>query len=322
MKQFEIEVKSEFDSVKPKNYLKKILDVNYNQLIKAIKNKRISLNGKKIKEDSILRRGDIIAVWDASIQLRKNITIDKYNSSKQLGKTMPVEMKDLNIEILFEHKDFLVLNKRAGVVVQGAYDNDESLSKHLRYLEHNFSQFSHLHHVHRLDKDTTGCLLIGNGTQQIRELNALFQQSAISKQYLAICSGHFENKEDTIELKLRRNEEEKLPKVIVDDVGKTTKLKYRVVEEFEKNDEQLSLVEIELITGFMHQIRVTMHHLNHPIVGDVMYSNERVNEVFSSIILRQLLHAYKLEFKWGEEDIVVTAELPEDFKKIMITNNN
>lgn len=312
MKQFEITITKEFSGVKPKNFLKKTLDVNYNQLIKAITNKRISLNGKKIKEDSILQEGDIIAVWDSSIKLRKDF------SQKNIEQG-DIEQKNLGIETIYTHKDFIILNKTPGVVVQGAYDNALSLSKHLRYLESKHSTFEKLHHAHRLDKDTSGCLLIGNGTSNIRDLNTLFQKGAITKTYLALCTGIFERKEDFVELYLSRNEEGKLPKVIVTDEkrGKKTQLRYKVIKEFEFEEEDLSLVEVELITGFMHQIRVTLHHLGHPIIGDTMYVNERVNEKFSSIVSRQLLHSYKIAFEWKGEKIEVEAALGGDFKQFL-----
>lgn len=310
MKQFEIIISNEYAGVKPKNFLKKSLDVNYNQLIKAIKNKRISLNGKKIKEDSILQEGDVIAIWDSSIKQRNE-------SSKSSITNSDIEAKDLGMKTLFAHDDFLVLDKKAGVVVQGAYDNSESLSKHLRYLESTNSSYEKLHHVHRLDKDTTGCLLIGNKTQNIRELNSLFQKGNITKIYTAICCGSFQKKEDEITLNLARNEEGKLPKVIVSNNGKETKLIYKVIDEITINDEILSVVEIQLITGFMHQIRVTMQYLNHPILGDTMYCNNRLNEKFSNEISRQLLHSSKIEFDWRGENIKVEAEMPKNFKQFL-----
>ena len=108
----------------------------------------------------------------------------------------------------------------------------------------------------------------------------------LTKIYTAICSGSFDKKEDTITLNLMRNEPNRLPKVIVNHQGKPTKLKYRVVKEIEIKNQILSIVEVDLITGFMHQIRVTLNHLKHPIVGDLMYKNERVNEVFSKDVKR------------------------------------
>lgn len=305
---FEITITRNEAGVKPKNFLKKKLNVNYNQLIKAIKNKRITLNKKKIKEDDTLQENDIIKVWDEKITLRDN-------STKQLDKK---DIENLHLKILHKTEDFLILDKKPGVVVQGAYDNDLSLSKHLRYLEFENHLDAHsLFHVHRLDKDTSGCLVIGNGKVNIRELNTLFQKKNITKIYSAICAGHFKEKEKTIELDMSKNDEGKLPKVIVKKGGKPTKLKYKVIKEFEIEHQRLSLVEIELITGFMHQIRVTMHHLNHSIVGDKMYSNLRVNEQFSKDIKRQLLHASNVKFTYNGEKVDVKSQYPKDFKILL-----
>lgn len=305
---FEITITKNEAGVKPKNFLKKKLDVNYNQLIKAIKNKRITLNKKKIKEDDTLKENDIIKVWDESISLRKD-------TQKLVDKK---DMKNLQIKTLLEHKDFIVLDKIEGVVVQGAYDNDLSLSKHLRYLEFEKHLDPHsLFHVHRLDKDTTGCLVIGNGKINIRDLNSLFQKKEVKKIYSAICCGHFKQKEQTINLNLMRNENGKLPKVIVHNNGKPTKLKYKVIKEFEKNNQRLSLIEIELITGFMHQIRVTLNHLGNPILGDKMYCNLRANEVFEKKVSSQLLHASSIEFNWKNKQIKIESHYPKEFKELL-----
>lgn len=305
---FEITVTNQESGVKPKNFLKKTLDVNYNQLIKAIKNKRITLNKKKIKEDDILKTNDIVKIWDDSISLRK----------KKSNEVFKKDVENLHLPIIKQTTDFLILDKKPGVVVQGAYHNELSLSKHLRYLEQQQKIPSNsLFHVHRLDKDTSGCLIIGNGQENIREFNRMFQEKKITKIYTAICSGWFDKKEGTINLNLKRNSPNTLPKVIVHSNGKPSKLKYNVIKEFEKNNQRLSLVEIELITGFMHQIRVSLHHLKHPILGDTMYSNVRINDEFKEIVKRQLLHASKIEFMWKNEKILVKSNFPTDFLELL-----
>ena len=305
---FEITITPNDNGIKPKNFLKKALDVNYNQLLKALKNKRITQNGKKIKEDSILESGDIIKVWDDSIKLRK---IEKKEIKKE-------DIKNLKMKTLFKHEDFLVLDKLSGVIVQGAFDNTLSLSKHLRFLEQKENlEIDSLFHVHRLDKDTSGCLVIGYGKENIRKLNECFQQKKVTKIYSAICCGWPKKKEDSITLNLDRNKPNTLPKVIMSKTGKPTKLKYKVIKEFEVNDERLSLIEIELITGFMHQIRVTLNHLGHAILGDEMYANTRINESFKNSVNRQLLHASSVELIWENKKIKVESELPLDFKEIL-----
>ena len=302
---YEIIVTKEFDGVKPKNYLKKYIDLPYFQLFKFLKEKRITLNGKKIKDDSILREGDVIKVWLDSIKLR--------NSPIQVR-----EKENLNIPILFENENLMILNKLPGVVVQGAQDNELSLSKHLAYLKqknNDVGEFEYFH-AHRIDKDTSGCLVVGKTRTALRELNEIFASRDVKKVYLCLCKGSFIETQGEIEVYLKRNEQGVNEKVSVfknEVIGsKRTFSKYKVLEEIDFDNEIFSLVEVEIETGFMHQIRVHMKYLGHPIIGDKMYGNSYVNNLFSNKLNRQFLHAESVEFDFNGETISVKASLTKD----------
>ncbi len=293
---YEIIVTSEFDSVKPKNFLKKKLDLPYNKLFKYIKEKRITLNGKKIKEESILKKGDVIKVWLDEIKLRQETRVQR-------------ESRNLKIDTIFENDDFLVLNKPSGIIVQGAQDNQTSLSLHLSYLKNknkDLSSFDYFH-VHRIDKDTSGILVAAKTPVALRDLNEIFRDRTITKTYLALCCGEFQNKTGEIKLKLQRNEQGLREKVIEQNKSiksewvKDSHSIYRVIDEYKYNNETFSLVEIEIKTGVMHQIRVHMKHLGNPIVGDRMYGKMFVNKEFENILPRQFLHASSVKFEYKKK---------------------
>ncbi|MFW5704394.1 MAG: RluA family pseudouridine synthase [Nanoarchaeota archaeon] len=293
----ELIITKEFAGVKPKNFLSKRVDVPFYMLSKLLKEKRITINGKKIKQDTVFEEGDVIKLWPKDMAFK---TLEKKQN----------DSKDLGIEIIFENEDFLVLNKPAGVIVQGAQDNQTSLSLHLAFLKEKNNDNSDCEyiHVHRLDKDTSGVLVVGKTAPAVRELNHIFKSREIVKKYVAIVCGRPKKDEGKVELFLKRNPEGSRQKVGIgsEKDGKKTISLYRVLKTFTKNDEQLSLVEIDLKTGFMHQIRVHMKFLGCPILGDFMYGNSLVNQKFN--LNRQLLHAKSIEFNGKKFE----AELPKD----------
>ena len=299
--------------MKTKNFLKKRIDLPFNSLIKHIKNKRITLNGKKIKEESILREGDIIKVWLDEIKLRE---VKKNFVSK----------KDLGIDVIFENEDFLVLNKLAGIVVQGAQEDEESLSLHLAYLKDknkDTSDFEYFH-VHRIDKDTSGILVCAKNRVALRELNKIFRLRDVVKKYLCLSVGSFNKDSGEIKLKLQRNPSESREKVSVNkgEIGnfewvKNSISKYRVLKEFMFNSETYSLVEVEIETGVTHQIRVQMKYLNHPIVGDKMYGNSFVNDQFKDILNRHFLHASIIEFEYNGKKYSFEAPFTSDLENCL-----
>lgn len=236
------------------------------------------------------------------------------------------EAKDLKMKTLFENEDFLALNKNSGVVVQGAQDNEESLSYHLAFLKQTAKQKmqERYFHVHRLDKETSGVLIIAKNSIALRELNALFREGEVVKKYVCLCVGRFEKKEGTIELRLERTEEGSRQKVRVSQQhGKKTRSAYKVLKEYEYEHENFSLVEVRLFSGFTHQIRVHMAHLRHPIVGDSMYGKHFINEQFKKddkgreLLTRQFLHAKSISFPYKGKEYTIEADLSEDLKKTL-----
>lgn len=307
---FEITITADYDGVKPKNFLTKNIDIPFYKLPKLLKDKRITINGKKIKQDTIFREGDVIKVWPNDLQPREK----KLNFK---------EKKDLGMDVIFEDNDLLVLNKLPNVVVQGAQHNDMSLSLHLAYYQDKIKDFSDFEffHVHRLDKDTSGVLVIAKNRIALRDLNQLFRTKQIKKKYIALVYGTLEEKTGQIDVFMKRNEQgirEKMSICNENDLDSKKSISiYKVLKEFEYKSENVSLVEIEIKTGITHQIRVHMKFLGCPIVGDKMYGNTQINSTFSSILKRQFLHAREISFNYKNEDFKFIAEYTQDLQNCL-----
>ncbi len=305
---YEIKIEDEFNGVKPKNYLKKRLDIPFNSLIKFLKEKRITLNGKKIKDDSTLKTGDIIKVWLDTIKLRE----EQY---------VPQERKNLHIDTIFEDQDLLVLNKPSNIIVQGSQDNQNSLSLHLAFLKHKNSDTTPFNyfHVHRIDKNTSGILVCAKNKTSLRDLNQAFRERNVIKKYLCLCEGSFTKTSGEIKVNLQRNPQDQREKVSVVNANKNkaewvkqSHSNYKVLEEYQYNNTIFSLVEVEIKTGVMHQIRVHMKHIGHPIVGDTMYGKSVINRELEPILKRQFLHATSIEFEYKNQRHKFEAPLLDD----------
>jgi 23S rRNA pseudouridine1911/1915/1917 synthase len=162
--------------------------------------------------------------------------------------------------------------------------------------------------VHRLDKETSGCLVVAKNDVAHRELSKQFTERTVEKIYLALVAGKLRNETGVIENKIGRHPVHRQRMSVSSPGGRAAKTEYRVL----RSSEQASLVECKLHSGRTHQIRVHLHHLGNPVLGDKVYAPK-----FASDFPRQMLHAWKLGFhhprsgEWKSFE----APLPEDFKE-------
>jgi len=314
---FEINITQEFDGLKPKNFLKKRLNCPYFKIPKHIKNKRITINGKKIKDDTILREEDIIKVWLNELKM-PNLKIQKREEKKD--EIVPI---DLKIPIIYEDENLYVFNKPAGISVQGGMKSEERLINHLRFLKIkncDNSDFDYFH-GHRLDKETSGALVVAKNRIAIRELNKIFKEREVKKKYVCLVVGKPKKNKGKVEILLERTEEGIREKVRIAKT-KTKESKnsislYKVLKTVKYNGEIFSLIEIEIKTGITHQIRVHMKYLGCPIVGDKMYGNSNTNLMFKKVLDRQFLHAKELEFNFLGKKYKFDAPLLKDLKNTL-----
>lgn len=266
-----------------RSYIEKLIDSG-NVLVNS---KILNKNGKKLKV------GDKVLV---------NIPFEE---------ELDILPENIDLDIVYECEDFLIINKSYDMVVHPAYGNNiGTLVNALVYYTNNLSSVNGYIRpgiVHRLDKDTSGLLIVAKNNYAHSQLASMFIDKTIHKTYLCIVKGNFseENLEGRIENIIGRDSKDRKRMAVVKKNGKLAISTYKVIEQVEN----YSLVEVNIETGRTHQIRVHMKSINHPILGDSIYSSRDKN------VSRQMLHAYKLEFlnPLDNKNYVFTGKLYDDF---------
>ncbi len=226
----------------------------------------------------------------------------------------------MNIPIIFENKDFLVINKPSGILVHSAKANEKSLVDWLVACYPNIVEVGEDKNrpgiVHRLDKETSGILIIAKNQKAFEYFKKLFQEHLIKKGYLALVYGEFKNKKGVINKpigiaasSIKRSTAAQRMKELKEAITE-----YEVIEIFEYQKEKLSLLKVFPKTGRTHQIRVHLASIGHPIVGDKIYGRKK-----QSIETRLFLHAYLLEFISPDGSAMcLESDLPEDLEQILV----
>jgi 23S rRNA pseudouridine1911/1915/1917 synthase len=218
------------------------------------------------------------------------------------------------LEILFQDDDLIVISKPAGLVVHpGAGHREHTLVNALLHHCPTLSGIGGKERpgiVHRLDKETSGCLVIAKNDQAHRRLSIQFATRSVEKIYLALVAGKLRRAAGVIEEKIGRHPIDRKRMSVTSSRGRVAKTEYRVV----RSSDKMSLVECQLHTGRTHQIRVHLHHLGHPVLGDKVYALKLAKEY-----PRQMLHAWKLGFQHPRTDEwkSFVAPLPNDFTDAM-----
>lgn len=200
-------------------------------------------------------------------------------------------LRRIESSIIAEEKGFLLLNKPTGIAVHGGSGLKYGVIEALRVLR---PDAPYLELVHRLDRDTSGCLLIAKRRSVLRELHRLLRENGMDKRYLALVKGQWTGGERKVDAPLLKNTLKSGERVVVvSDEGKSAMSIFRPVKVFA----DASLVEVSLLTGRTHQIRVHAASIGHPIAGDEKYGDETFNRQMKKHGVRRLfLHARSLAF--------------------------
>lgn len=216
------------------------------------------------------------------------------------------ELKNsLEKDILFEDESFIAINKPSGFAVHGGSGIDSGVIEALRAIRPD-ARFLEL--VHRLDKDTSGCLLIAKKRSSLRTLHELFRDDKVDKTYLALLAGCWQRKKQWVDAPLLKNVAKSGERmVVVSKAGKSAQTFFRRIQSFQ----DATLVEASPKTGRTHQIRVHAAHLGHPIIGDDRYGDVAVNQAFKKRGYKRLfLHAKELRFPHPVSGKTVTLQAP------------
>ena len=213
--------------------------------------------------------------------------------------------------LVYEDKGLIIVNKPTGLAVHGGSGIDFGLIETLR--QQRLEQ-PYLELVHRLDRDTSGLVMIAKRASVLRELHDLLRNDGIDKRYLALVAGKWPSHLARVQAKLGKSALSSGERMVrVDASGKPSITDFRVVERLAG----ATLVEAKPITGRTHQIRVHAQHAGHPILGDVKYSDDGQLAVAKDAGLRRLfLHAYSLRFELEGKTIEVRAELDEELSGV------
>ena len=254
----------------------------------------------------------------SSFQLKKHDTIVMRLPSENPVTIVPsLDLQPL-VQIVFEHEHFLILNKPAGLMMHkpNVHSTEFTLVDWLLAHDHEIKNVGSIDRpgiVHRLDKDTSGIIIVARTNLAHAIFTKLFEQRLINKIYLAVVSGNPKEREGTIDFPIGRaiNYRARMT-AFSGHVPLITKTRhattnYRVLEYFEDT----ALVEFKPTTGRTHQIRVHSAALGHPLIGDALYGND------SSLITRHALHAHSILFIFQNKSYVFTADLPEDLQKLL-----
>jgi len=262
------------------------------RLQQLIRDGFITRNGAAARPRDLVHPGDEITVSEPPAQRLDN------------------RPEAIPLDILFEDDDLIVINKPPGLVVHpGAGHREHTL---VNALLHHCAAQSGIGGkerpgiVHRLDKDTSGCLVVAKNDAAHQGLGAQFAARDVEKIYLALVSGKLRQPAGTIEGKIGRHPVHRKRMAVASVRGRAAKTEYRVV----RASENASLVQCRLHSGRTHQIRVHFHHVGHPVLGDKVYAPKLAKN-----FPRQMLHAWKLGFRhprtgeWHRFE----APLPDDF---------
>ena len=234
----------------------------------------------------------------------------------RISESKPGHVPGINLEqhVLFENSRLLVINKPSGIAVHGGSGLSYGIIEALRAER---STAPYLELGHRLDRETSGCLVIAKRRSFLRAFHEQLQQGQVKKLYLALVDGQWQGGKRTVDVPLRKNQLRGGERMVsVDPEGKTAISIFRPVSVYQDT----SLVEIELKTGRTHQIRVHGQHIGHPLAGDEKYGDEQFNRRMRAIGLRRmLLHAHMIEFvdPYDDEVITVSSLLDENARAVL-----
>jgi len=224
----------------------------------------------------------------------------------------PRHVQSLVDTILYEDAQLLIINKPAGLAVHGGSGIDFGVIEGLRALYPKF------HHelVHRLDRDTSGCLMIAKKPSMLRSLHELLRTGGIRKHYLALVQGHWDLRLTMVEAKLQKNillSGERMVRVHAN--GKPSQTQFNIEQRFATT----TLLRINPLTGRTHQIRVHTTYAGHPIAGDVKYGNEEFNHEMHQYGLNRLfLHAHQLEINFSQQEcLTISAPLSINLQQVL-----
>ena len=261
---------------------------------KYLRSGKIKVNKKKVKSSFKVKTNDKIDIFNLNFKENISQKKKKFNPSNEIIKS------NENL-IIDDNKNFIVLNKSAGISVQGGTKSKKNLVD--IFAKSKIFKNTKPYSVHRLDKDTSGVFIIAKNRETAQLLTSLFRLRKVHKTYLAICNGEVE-----------KNSGEWTDELIRYDNGKKIVEKARTIFKVIDKNSNSSLLEMKPITGRKHQLRKQLFNIGHSIYGDKKY---RSSISTKGINKELMLHSYQIRFMINNKKYTYKALLPDYFKKLL-----
>ena len=285
------------------NFLIRLLKgVPKSRIYRLLRKGEVRVNKGRAKPEMRLNEGDSVRIAPIRVSQQNN---------KAPGGHLRNRLKQ---SIIFEDDGFIVINKPSGIAVHGGSGVSFGVIEGLR-ADRPESKFLEL--VHRLDKETSGCLMLAKSRAVLIEIQQAMQNNNVEKSYLALVKGQWPKGKSTVNAPLKKNQLSSGERLVrVDVSGKPSVTHFKVAQKYS----EANLVEVALETGRTHQIRVHCQFSNQPIAGDEKYGDRQFNESMKGLGLKRLfLHASRLSFKHplSGEKIQLEAPLPDDLNSVL-----
>lgn len=277
------------DGLRIDKYLSLKLELSRSKIQRLMKDERILVNDRVVSNSYSVKYDDVIEIND------------------KLDYTISVEAEDIPLDIVYEDDDLIVLNKKSGMVVHpapGHYSGtlvNALLFKYGKLAGDDFRPGI----VHRLDKDTSGLMLVAKNEEMLEKLSTMIGEKEVERKYLAIVDGVIKHETGTIDAPIGRDKNNRQKMAVTDVNGKEAITHFTVLERFNHN----TFIECKLETGRTHQIRVHMAYIGFPVCNDPLYGKGKCSE------FGQMLHSYKIKFhhpRTGKE-MEFEVEAPLEF---------
>lgn len=296
-----VEVGPERDGQRVDNCLAVLLKgVPKGHIYRLLRTGQVRVNGRRAKPDTRLAAGDMLR-------------IPPVRTAERAAPGAPPDamLDEIRRAAIFEDRDFLVIDKPAGIASHGGSGVAFGAIELLRAAR----PAEHLELAHRLDRDTSGVLVFARSRRGLAGLQELIRTGQITKQYLCLLTGRLQRAKFDVNVPLRKSVLAGGERMVrVDDTGKPALTFFREVERYS----EASLVEATLATGRTHQIRVHAAHAGYPLAGDPKYGDREANKRFAKLGLKRMfLHAARFEFELGERAYSFSAPLPDDLRAVL-----
>lgn len=268
--------------------LSNMLEESRSKIQRKIKDGKVLVNNKEISCNYQVAKGDIIELFKEEV-------------------TSNLEKKEIPLDIVFEDENLLIINKQSGLVVHPAPGHMNDTLVNALLVDYPLTDdLLRPGIVHRLDKDTSGLMLVAKNEETKEALSLMLKKKEIKRTYLALVEGVIKPARGTIDAPIGRDPKDRLKMKVIAG-GKEAVTHFKVLKRYQNK----TLIECQLDTGRTHQIRVHLAYINHPVVNDPVYGHSKKTTSFG-----QMLHSYKIELvePLTKEHLEFTKEPPKEFQ--------